>query len=235
MVPKTKAPAVIKKESLDFLKTLSKNNNREWFNKHKDEYIEAHDNIIAFADALLFEMNKHDKIETLSGKESLFRIYKDVRFSKDKTPYNTHWNGAFKRATKKLRGGYYFNIEPGNSALAGGFWGPETKDMKRIRQDIDLNYKDWEKLLANKTILKTFGKMVGDQVSSAPRSYSKDHPAIDLLRYKQFIFKHEFTDKEVLSSDFVYKVNDVFKRMRPFFDYMSYVLTTDANGVPVID
>ena len=235
MVRKTETPGVIKKESLDFLKALSKNNNRDWFNKHKDKYMEAHENIIAFADALLFEMNKHDKIGTLSGKESLFRIYKDVRFSKDKTPYNTHWSGAFKRATKKLRGGYYFNIQPGSSVLVGGFWGPETKDLKRIRQDIDLNFKSWKKLLADKTIVKTFGKMIGDRVSSAPRGYSKDHPAIDLLRYKQFLFKHEFTDKEVCSPDFLHQANDVFKKMRPFFNYMSDVLTTDGNGVPVID
>lgn len=228
------ASIVIKKESVDFLKVLSKNNNRDWFNKHKDKYIEAHDNIIAFADALLVEMNKHDKIETSSGKKSLFRIYKDVRFSKDKTPYNTHWSGAFKRATKKLRGGYYFRISPGNSFLAGGFWGPEPDDMKRIRQDIELNYKDWKKLLANKTLVKTFGKLIGDRVSSAPRGYAKDHPAIELLRYKQFILKHEFTDKEVCSPDFLGKANDVFKKMRLFFNFMSEVLTTDANGVPVI-
>src|ERR1700680_140840 len=107
------AIAVVEKGSFDFLKMLSKNNNRDWFNKHKDKYIQAYQNIIIFADALLVEMNKHDKIETSSGKESLFRIYKDVRFSKDKTPYNTHWSGAFKRATKKLRGGYYFKIKPG--------------------------------------------------------------------------------------------------------------------------
>ena len=226
---------VIKKESIDFLKRLSKNNNREWFNKHKDEYIEAYSNVIAFADALLIEMNKHDKIETASGKESLFRIYKDVRFSKDKTPYNTHWSGIFKRATKKLRGGYYFNIKPGASVLVGGFWGPEPQDMKRIRQDIDLNYKDWKKLLANKTLLKTFGKMTGHQVSSAPRGYAKDHPAIDLLRYKQFLLRYEFTDKEVCSPDFLAKVNGIFKKMRPFLNYMSEVLTTDANGVPLID
>lgn len=197
--------------------------------------MEGRGNIIAFADALLTEMNKHDKIETPSGKESLFRIYKDVRFSKDKTPYNTHWNGAFKRATKKLRGGYYFNIKPGNSFLAGGFWNPEPKDLKRIRQDIDVNFECWEKLLSKSIILKTFGTMTGDQVSSAPRGYSKDHPAIHLLRYKQFILKHEFTDTEVCSPGFLYKVNDVFKKMRPFFDYMSDILTTDGNGMPVID
>jgi uncharacterized protein (TIGR02453 family) len=228
------ATVVIKKESINFLKTLSKNNNRDWFNKHKDKYMEAQENMIAFADALLFEMNKHDKIETPSGKKSLFRIYKDVRFSKDKTPYNSHWSGAYKRATKKLRGGYYFHIKPGNSFLAGGFWGPEPGDLKRIRQDIESNYKDWKKMLANKTLVKTFGKLTGDQLSSAPRGYAKDHPAIDLLRYKQFILKHEFTDKEVCSPDFVSKANDVFKKMRPYFNFMSEVLTTDANGVSLI-
>ncbi len=227
--------AIIKKDSLGFLKDLSKNNNREWFNEHKNRYTEAHENIIGFIDALIVEMNKHDQIETKSGKDSIFRIYKDVRFSKDKTPYNIHWSGSLNRATKKLRGGYYFRIEPGNSMMAGGFFGPEPDDMKRIRQDIDVNYSDWSKVLANPALTKTFGKMIGEQVASAPRGYAKDHPAIDLLRYKQFLFRREFTDNEVLDKDFLYQLNDSFKNLRPFFDYMSEVLTTDANGLPILD
>ena len=159
------ATAAIKRESLEFLKTLSKHNNRDWFNKHKEKYLEAHQNMIDFADSLLFEMNKHDKIETQSGKKSLYRIYKDVRFSKDKTPYNSHWSGGFRRATKKLRGGYYFNIKPGKSFVAGGFWGPNPDDLKRIRKDIDLNYKGWKKLLANKSLVNTFGEMRGEQLA----------------------------------------------------------------------
>lgn len=225
---------VIDEDSINFLKKLSKNNNREWFNEHKDMYQKTHNNIIAFADTLLSEMNKHDQIETESGKKALFRIYKDVRFSKEKIPYNTHWSGGFKRATKKLRGGYYFRVEPGNSFIAGGFWGPEPDDLKRIRQDIDLNYKEWKKMMANKTLVNTFGGIIGEQLGSAPRGYAKDHPAIDLLRYKQFILKREFTDKEVLSPDFLSRVNDTYKKMRPFLDYMSDVLTTDGNGVSII-
>jgi len=225
----------IKKESIDFLKTLSKNNDREWFNKHKGQYTEAHENIIDFASALLAEMNKHDNIETASGKSSLHRIYRDVRFSKEKLPYNTHWSGGFRRATKKLRGGYYFHIQPGNSFAAGGFWGPDPQDVQRIRQDIDINYQDWDKLFANKTMVNTFGKMIGEQVTSAPRGYTKDHPAIGLLRYKQFLLKHDFTDQEVLSQDFVKNVNDVFKKMRPFLDLMSEILTTDANGRSLVE
>jgi uncharacterized protein (TIGR02453 family) len=227
--------AIIQKDSLDFLTDLSQNNNRDWFNNHKDRYIEARDNIIAFADALLREMNKHDHIETESGKKSVYRIYKDVRFAKDKTPYNTHWSASFKRATKKLRGGYYFRIEPGNSGLVAGFWGPGPDDMKRIRQDIDTNYQAWRDLLEDKTVVEPFGDLYGEQLGSAPRGYAKDHPAIQLLRYKQFMLRYLFTDEEVLSPDFLYKVNDVFKKMRPFLNFMSEVLTTDANGVDLVD
>ena len=210
--------AVIHKDSLDFLKDLSQNNNRDWFNAHKERYLKAQANIAAFADALIAEMNKHDHIETVSGRKSLFRIYKDVRFSKEKTPYNGHWSGAFKRATKKLRGGYYFRIEPGNSRVVGGFFGPLPDDMKRIRQDIDANYEDWRNMLAGKTLTDTFGKLRGEKVSSAPRGYGKDHPAIDLLRHKQFILRREFTDEEVCAPDFLYKVNEAFIKMRPFLN-----------------
>ena len=225
----------INKDSLEFLKDLSQNNNREWFNEHKERYTQARDNIARFADALISEMNRHDKIETTSGKKAMFRIYKDVRFSKDKTPYNKHWSCAFKRATKSLRGGYYLRIEPGDSRIVGGFFGPVPDDMKRIRQDIDANYEDWRKVLANPFIKKTFGNMRGEKVTSAPRGYAKDHPVIDLLRYKQFLFRHEFTDEEVLSPDFLFIVNNAFKNLRPFLDYMSEVLTTDANGWSVVD
>jgi len=227
------ATTFIKKEAVDFLKKLSKNNTREWFNAHKELYTDAQNNIIDFAGGLLKEMNKHDNIETESGKQSLFRIYKDVRFSKEKTPYNTHWSGAFKRATKKLRGGYYFHIQPGNSFLAGGFWGPDKNDLQRIRQDIDTNYMEWSKMLANKTLAKTFGEMIGEKVISAPRGYDKNHPAIDLLRYKQYLLRHDFTDEEVLSPDFVKQANSVFKNMRPFLDFMSEILTTDSNGAAI--
>jgi uncharacterized protein (TIGR02453 family) len=227
-------PAIIKKDALDFLNDLKQNNNREWFNSHKDRYLSAQSSIIGFADDLLAEMNKHDHIETPSGKKSLFRIYKDVRFSKEKVPYNNHWSGSFKRATKKLRGGYYFRIEPGGSGLAGGFWGPVPDDLKRIREDIDMNHENWRNMLTDETLVKTFGNISGQQLGSMPRGYPVTHPAIDLLRYKQFILRRAFTDEEVLSPDFVYMVNETFIKMRAFLDHMSEVLTTDANGVSLV-
>ncbi|HXC04959.1 MAG TPA: DUF2461 domain-containing protein [Bacteroidia bacterium] len=227
--------AGLNKEALDFLKVLAKHNNREWFNDHKDRYLAAREHVIAFADSLLMEMNRHDKIETVSGKASLFRIYKDVRFSKAKVPYNTHWSGVLMRATKERRGSYYFHIESGNTYVICGFWGPDASDMKRIREDIAADYKTWKKVLNSKSLVATCGKMRGAQLISAPRGYDKNHPAIELLRYKQFMLKHEFTDKEVLAPGFVRKVNEVFKKMRPFLDHMSYVLTTDANGESLLD
>ena len=224
----------IKKSTIDFLKKLSKNNNRDWFNKNKNLYVAAHENVLAFVDALLSEMRRHDHIQTRTAKDSLFRIYRDIRFSKDKSPYKTYWAGHFKRATKKLRGGYYFQIGPGETMGAGGFFSPDTKDLLRIRKDIDRNFGDWKKMLADKKIANSFGELKGEMVVTSPKGFSKDNPAIELLKYKQFYFSRSFTDKEVLSSDFMKKMTQTLRNLRPYFDYMSEVLTTDANGVSLI-
>lgn len=226
--------AAIEKSTFQFLKELSKHNNRDWFNANKPRYTAAHENMIAFADHLLLEMNKHDNIETHSGKESLMRIYRDTRFSKDKTPYKTYFSGSFKRATKKLRGGYYFEIGPGQTLAAGGFFSPNPQDLLKIRKDIDYNYKDWKKILANKGLVKTFGVMQGETVATAPKGFSKDNPAIELLRHKQFYFQRTFTDAEVLDKSFLKELNHTFKTLRPYFDYMSEMLTTDGNGISIV-
>ncbi len=224
----------IEKSTLNFLNKLSKNNNREWFNEHKNKYLAAHDNIIAFAHALLTEMQKHDTIETLSGKDSLMRIYRDTRFSKDKIPYKIYFGGRFKRATKKLRGGYYFQIGPGKSLAAGGFFSPSPQDLLRTRKDIDLNFEDWKKILTHKSLVKTFKELKGEKIATAPKGFSKDNPAIELLNHKQFYFERKFSDEEVLDVNFLKELNQTFKNLRPYFDYMSDVLTTDLNGVSIV-
>jgi uncharacterized protein (TIGR02453 family) len=224
----------IKPSNLEFLKLIKKNNNRDWFNAHKDLYLKEHNDLIVFADALLMEMNKHDAIETPSGKKSLHRIYRDTRFSKEKTPYKTNWSGSFSRATKKRRGGYYFHIEPGNSFIGGGFWSPEPKDLKRIRDEFAYDAAPLRKILKSKNFVNTFGALKGEQVKTTPKGFDANDPAIDLLRYKQFLLMKKFTDKEVLSDSFLKQLNDSFRAMRPFFDYMSEVLTTDVNGISVV-
>ncbi|MDZ4664367.1 MAG: DUF2461 domain-containing protein [Bacteroidota bacterium] len=226
--------SVIKKSNLDFLKLLKKNNDRDWFNANKERYLTELKTIELFADTLLFEMNKHDVIETESGKKSQHRIYRDVRFSKNKTPYNTHWGGSFKRATKLRRGSYYFHVESGNTFIAGGFWGPEPNDLKRIRDEFSYDHKNFRKLLKNKTFIKNFGTLYGEQLKTTPKGFDADDKAIDLLRYKQFLLIKHFTDKEVLSPKFYHSVNESFKAMRPFLNYMSEALTTDVNGISTV-
>lgn len=214
--------------SFQFLNNLKENNNRDWFQANKISYEAELTHVIAFADKLLEETKKHDTIETISGKKSLFRIYRDVRFSKEKTPYKTWWSGSFTRATKQLRGGYYFHLEPNNSFVAGGFWAPEKEDLLRIRQEIAMYEDDFRNILKKKSGKLTFE---GDQLKTCPKGFDKEHSAIDLLRYKQFILIQKFTDEEVFQSDIITKMNTAYKNMRPFFDFMSLALTTDTNGV----
>ncbi|MGY8927880.1 MAG: DUF2461 domain-containing protein [Flavobacteriales bacterium] len=224
----------ISSENFDYLNKIAVNNNREWFAENKEEYLKQHQNMIEFADDLLLRVNKHDNIETLNGKKSLYRIYRDVRFSKNKDPYKTHWAGGFKRATKQLRGGYYFHIAPGNnSMIAGGFWNPNKEDLLRIREEIAIDNSELRSIISNKNFVATFDELKGEQLKTAPKGFPKDHEAIDLLRFKQFIVWRNFTDKEVLSNNFTQLADNTFKTMRPFLDYMSEVLTTDLNGSPI--
>jgi uncharacterized protein (TIGR02453 family) len=223
-------PAVYK-SGFDFLLALKRNNHRDWFNAHKKRYQQELEKVEVFAEALLRELNKHDEIETPSGKKSLHRIYRDIRFSSDKTPYKTNWSGNFKRATKFRRGGYYFHLEPGNSYIAGGFWAPNPQDLKRVRDEIAFDASPLRKILKSKSFTTTFGMLKGEQVKTAPKGFEAGHQAIDLLRYKQFLLIRKFADKEVLSNDFLKEASETFKNMRPFFDYMSEVLTTDTNGL----
>src|SRR5258708_6871958 len=225
----------IKKSTLVFLKKLSGHNNRDRFNANKDQYEQAKENVEQFCDALIQRMNAHDQIETPSGKKALFRIYNDVRFSPNKDPYNPRFAAYFKRVKPMLRGGYYFWVTPGNSKVGCGFSYPNPEDLKRIREDIASNYDDWNRFLNSKSLKSFFGNMKrGNQVKSTPRGFPRDHPAIDLLRYKQYWFERSFSDKEVLAGDYLTKVCKTFRGIRPFFDYMSEVLTTDLNGEVVV-
>ncbi|OKS85429.1 DUF2461 domain-containing protein [Mucilaginibacter polytrichastri] len=219
--------------ALIFLKLLAQNNNRDWFNAHKEQFIEQQTYIEAFAGLLLAELNTHDVIETLSGKKSLYRIYRDTRFSTDKTPYKGGWSGNFKRATKLRRGGYYFHIEPGNNFVGGGFRNPNAADLKLIRNDIAFDDAPLRNILQSESFISTFNVLQGEQLKTVPQGFDANNAGIDLLRYKQFLLIRKFTDEEVLSSSFLKEASRTFKNMRPFFDYMSSVLTTDINGLEI--
>ncbi|PYF77384.1 DUF2461 domain-containing protein [Pedobacter nutrimenti] len=216
-----------------FLKALEENNDKEWFTAHKQAYQQELGDIENFAEALLRKLSVHDVIETPSGKKSLYRIYRDVRFSNDKTPYKTHWSGSFRRATQYRRGGYHFHLGPGNSFIAGGFWGPEPKDLKLIRDDISFDAAPLRNIIQSEAFVKTFGSLKGEQLKTVPKGFDPQNEAVDLLRYKQFLLVRPFSDEEVFSASFLEQADLTFQQMRPFFDYMSEVLTSDTNGLTV--
>jgi uncharacterized protein (TIGR02453 family) len=225
------ADTVITKDTLRFLNELKINNNREWFEQNKSEFKSLETVVKRFYNSLMDKMKEHDEIEKLK----MFRIYRDVRFSKDKTPYKSHFAGSFSRAGAKLRGGYYLQIRPGGSFIAAGFWEPNKEDLLRIRKELELDATALRELINKPSFKNTWGELVGDEVKTAPKGFSKDDPNIDLIRKKAFIFVRNFTDKEVLNKDFILEVNKSFKEIRPYFNLMSEILTTNLNGESLLN
>ncbi|MFK5972559.1 MAG: DUF2461 domain-containing protein [Flavobacteriaceae bacterium] len=222
---------VITKQALDFLKKLEDNNTREWFAKHKPEFKNHETAVKEFYTGVMENLEKHDTIE----KMKMFRIYRDVRFSKDKSPYKSHFAGSFARAGAQLRGGYYVQIKPGNSFIATGFWGPNKEDLLRIRKEFEVDATETRKIINAKSFKKVWGELVGDALKTAPKGFDKEDPNIDLIRRKQFIFVRKFADKDVLGKDFAKEINTSFKAIRPFFNLMSDVLTTNLNGESLVN
>ncbi len=222
--------ARIHASTYDFLRALAANNDRGWFEEHRATYEAARDNVADFADELLRRLRRADVISTENGRKALFRIYRDVRFSKNKLPYKTNLAGGFTRDGRQRRGGYYFALSPGENMVGGGFYGIERDDLKRIREELGADAGELRAILGAESFQRLFGHLRGDQLKTAPAGYPRDHPNIDLLRYKQFYAGRDFTEAEVLAPDFIDRAEEVLLGLRPFFDYFSDVLTTDANG-----
>lgn len=221
----------VPKDTFTFLKKLEKNNNRDWFNEHKTEFKSIEAQVKEFYNNVLQNLNTHDDIDKLK----VFRIYRDVRFSKNKLPYKTHFGGSFHRIKPNLRGGYYLHIQPKNeSFIATGFWEPNKEDLLRMRKEFEMDDKEIRSIIGKTNFKKIWGDFVGDEVKTAPKGFNKEHPAIDLIKKKQYIFVKKFTDKEVLDNNFIKVIDKDFRTIRPYFDYMSDVLTTNLNGESLI-
>ncbi len=219
----------LQRSLFDFLNELTLNNNREWFLVNKGFYQEELSCFKLFCDELFLKMESFDMLE---GK-NVFRIYRDIRFSKDKQPYKTHFSVGITRATKWRRGGYYLHIQPGESFIGGGFWAPEASDLKRIRQELAANATPLKMITKTPDFKKFFGEIQGEKLKTAPQSYPKNHENIELLKLKQFLLINKLKDEEVLADHFLEHVSETFKQMLPFFDYFSEILTTDENGSPL--
>jgi uncharacterized protein (TIGR02453 family) len=209
-----------------FLTQLKENNNREWFAENKKAFQAEEKLAKTFFAAVYTDLEKIDSLD----KMQVFRIYRDVRFSKDKSPYKNHFSVGFNRAKPLLRGGMYLHLENNASFVGGGFWEPNAADLFRMRKEIEMDASELRAIIAEESFQKYFKTLEGEELKTAPKGFDKTHPDIDLVRKKQFLLTRSFTNKEVLSANFQTEVIATFKVMRPFFDYMSDVLSTDLNG-----
>jgi len=211
--------------TFDFLKELKANNYKAWFTEHKEMYEQSKKETESLSKSIYDLIEKMDQI----NPAKVYRIYKDVRFSKDKTPYKEHMGIHISRAQPYHRGSFYIHIEPDNSFIAGGFWNPEPKDLLRIRQAFQFE-KEITQLLANKALIANFGALVGEEVKTTPKGFAKDLERIDLIKKKQFLLIKKFSNEEVLQASFVKEVADAYQILLPFYHYMTDILITDANG-----
>lgn len=214
-----------------FLNTLKENNTREWFAENKAWFTEEEIQLKVFFTKVMEGLRTDDDIEGMKA----YRIYRDVRFSKDKSPYKLYRSCTFKRATEALRGGYHVEITPGGSFIACGFWQPNKEDLLRIRKEFEIDASEINEIISSVAIQKTFaGFYEGQSLKTAPKGFDKGHENIELIRKKDFILLRKFTDEEVLHPDFYDEVIKSFKIARPYLDYMSSVLTTNLNGESLI-
>jgi len=222
---------MISKNVFNFLEALKNHNNREWFKSNISTFRTIESEVKNFYSHLYDQLNQSDSIDNFK----VFRIYRDVRFSKNKTPYKTYFSGSFHRTKPKLRGGYYLHLAPNNeSFIATGFWNPDKEDLKRLRKEFEIDADEFRAIIAEPRFKANWGPLMGNELKSSPRGFAKQHPNIDLIRKKQFIFKKGYTDKEVLSDQFLQEVIYSFMVIRPYFDYMSSILTKNLNGEPIL-
>jgi uncharacterized protein (TIGR02453 family) len=212
------------KKILQFLKAIKSNNNKEWFDANKEKYLEAKAEYEVFIDSLLKGIHKFDKkiSSDLKGKDCTFRIYKDVRFSKDKTPYKSNFGASINPGGKKsLVAGYYLHIEPGASFLAGGVYMPEPEMLNAIRQEIDYNSAAFLKILKSSEFKKYFKGLDEDgKLKTAPKGFEKDHPQVEILKNKHFVVSYQLSDKQVEDKSLENTILSGFKAMHSFLEYL---------------
>lgn len=216
---------MIKPATFNFLKDLAQNNNREWFQENKQRYDEAKDNVIDFTAELIKELKKADPALStdIDPKKCIMRIYRDIRFSKDKTPYKNNFGITKLLAnTKTEEIGYYVHIQPDNCFAGGGYWMPQAEHLKAIRQEIDYNADELKKIIDAPDFKKMFGEFRNqEQLKSLPRDYDADNENISLLKLKSFAAMHRFTDGEMLKPDSAKRVAEVLVNIYPLTVFLN--------------
>lgn len=211
--------------TLRFLKDLKKNNNKPWFEKNKDLYLGAKQDIEHLVEQVIERFGKIDpEIANLQPKDCTYRIYRDVRFSKDKTPYKINIGAYLNKGGKKTpSAGYYMHFEPGRNMAGGGLWMPMAPELNKVRQEIDYSFAEWNSILKARAFKKSFpeGLEKEEQLSRPPKGYDEENPAIEYLKLKSFIVTRSFTDAEVQSKSFVKELLKTFESMKDFVYFLN--------------
>lgn len=211
--------------TLDFLKDLAQHNNREWFTENRSRYDAAKSDLEKLVEHLIAEVGKFEELGNTRVKDCIFRINRDIRFSKNKAPYKNHLAAGIGPGGRNSgRIDYYLHIQPnGESFLGGGMWEATPAQLAKYRQEVDYNAYELKKIIHNTEFRAFFPDVWGETLKTAPKGYAKDHPEIELLQRKQMFFMHKFPDKTVTSPDFADEIIRGIKLLKPYTDFLNYI------------
>ncbi|MCX2478789.1 DUF2461 domain-containing protein [Pedobacter sp. MC2016-15] len=210
---------MIKRETLAFLTELVDNNNREWFAEHKERYETAKADVLAFIAELIPVLSAIDPETQTEPKKCLMRIYRDIRFSKNKSPYKNNYGISF--SIKGSKGPeYYLHLQPGKSFFAGGYWMPEAADLKNIREEIDYNTSEFLEIIEAKGFTSLYTLSTEDSLKKAPKGYDPSHPQIELLKLKSYIASFPISDEELFKPSIVNHLKKAFEGIYPFIQFL---------------
>lgn len=217
---------MLRASTLAYIKNLSENNNKIWFEENRSPYTIARGDFEILVKNILQKFGEVDTdIAPLEAKNCIFRQYRDIRFSKDKTPYKQHMGASFDKGGKNSGfAGYYLHIEPGNkSMVGGGIWMPEAAALKKIRQEIDYSFDEFYKIISEPKFKRTFGELEQGEfkLSREPKGYEKDNPAIEFLKLKSLVAVHPLTDENLVSKDFQQTVLNAFTALKPLINFIN--------------
>ena len=213
--------------TLDFLGKLQAHNNREWFETNRVAYERAREEFEIFVDAVIDAYGRVEDLSGISAKDCIFRIYRDIRFSKDKSPYKTNMGAEIVPGGRKSgRLGYYVHLAPHDeSMIAGGLYMPTGEQIAKFRQAITRDAVPFKKIIAGRNFKKYFGTLAPEKLKTAPLGFARDHPEIELLKWKQVVVRHQLADHQMVASNMIPYTMGVFKTMKPFLDYLNSVLS----------
>ncbi|WP_199736715.1 DUF2461 domain-containing protein [Fibrisoma montanum] len=231
MATKSEMKAVLTAQTLDFLRELAQNNNRDWFQTNRKRYVAAKAEFEAWVGRVLAGVCSFEPLPTTDVKDCIFRINRDIRFSKDKSPYKLNFSAAIGPGGRHSgRIDYYIHLQPGNESFLGaGMWQPTPEHLSKFRQEVDYNVDELKAIIEADAFRAYFPEVWGETMKTAPKGYSADHPEIGLLRRKQLFFMHRFTDKEVLKPAFADDVVRGCQLLKPYCDFLNYLFFDEVN------